>query len=121
MTAEDTCSESDIQKAELEDPDIRPILEKKLKLVDRPSRQEIAQKSPATKRSLGLLNILRMVTRQGPKTEERNWTGWTSAEKLSDRTPRFPCDILFGRPKNTPFSLTNSEARLKSVQASARE
>ncbi|GBO32745.1 hypothetical protein AVEN_137888-1, partial [Araneus ventricosus] len=38
MTAEDTWSSSEIQKAQLVDPDIRPILEKKLKSVDRPSR-----------------------------------------------------------------------------------
>ncbi|GBN21411.1 hypothetical protein AVEN_246369-1 [Araneus ventricosus] len=50
MTTEDTWSVSEIQKAQLEDPDIRPILEKKLKLADRPSREEIAQESPATKR-----------------------------------------------------------------------
>ncbi|GBM12546.1 hypothetical protein AVEN_188711-1 [Araneus ventricosus] len=50
MTTEDTWSVSEIQKAQLEDPDIRPILEKKLKLAEQPSRQEITQKSPATKR-----------------------------------------------------------------------
>ncbi|GBM46728.1 hypothetical protein AVEN_209827-1 [Araneus ventricosus] len=33
MTVEDTSSESEIQKAQLEDPDIRPILEKKLKFL----------------------------------------------------------------------------------------
>ncbi|GBM56793.1 hypothetical protein AVEN_38358-1 [Araneus ventricosus] len=59
MTAEDAWSESEIQKAQLEDPDIRPILEKKLKLADRPSRQEITPKSPAT--ILGSLGLLRLL------------------------------------------------------------
>ncbi|GBL87880.1 hypothetical protein AVEN_192056-1 [Araneus ventricosus] len=49
MTTEDIWSSNDIQKAQLEDEDIRPILEKKLKSADRPFRQEIAQESPATK------------------------------------------------------------------------
>ncbi|GBM21647.1 hypothetical protein AVEN_250745-1 [Araneus ventricosus] len=48
-------------------------------------------------------------------------TGWTPAEMFSDRTLRFVCDILFGRPRDMPSSLTNSEARLESVQASAGE
>ncbi|GBL68054.1 hypothetical protein AVEN_256189-1 [Araneus ventricosus] len=34
---------------------------------------------------------------------------------------RFPCDILFGRPRDTPSSPTNSEAHLESAQASAGE
>ncbi|GBN09183.1 hypothetical protein AVEN_186925-1 [Araneus ventricosus] len=33
----------------------------------------------------------------------------------------FPCDILFGRLGDTPSSPTNSDVRLKSVQASAGE
>ncbi|GBO18234.1 hypothetical protein AVEN_39264-1 [Araneus ventricosus] len=65
-------------------------------------------------------------TRKGPKTEQgKSVTGWTSAEKLSDRAPRFPCDILFGRPGDTPSSpnedLNNLEARLESLQASDKE
>ncbi|GBL77216.1 hypothetical protein AVEN_12825-1 [Araneus ventricosus] len=40
---------------------------------------------------------------------------------FSDRTPTFPCDILFGRPKDTSSSPTKSEARLESVHAFARE
>ncbi|GBM95796.1 hypothetical protein AVEN_137285-1, partial [Araneus ventricosus] len=48
MTTEDTWSVSEIQKAQMEDPDIRPILEKKLKLADGPSWQEITPESPAT-------------------------------------------------------------------------
>ncbi|GBM98105.1 hypothetical protein AVEN_43227-1 [Araneus ventricosus] len=60
MTSEDTWPVSEIQKAQLEDPDIRPILEKKLKLADRPSRQEIAQESPATKRYWALWDSLHL-------------------------------------------------------------
>ncbi|GBN73846.1 hypothetical protein AVEN_110903-1 [Araneus ventricosus] len=37
MTAEDIWSLSQIQKVQLEDPDIRPILKRKLNSVDRPS------------------------------------------------------------------------------------
>ncbi|GBM15207.1 hypothetical protein AVEN_39119-1 [Araneus ventricosus] len=40
---------------------------------------------------------------------------------ISDRTLRFPCDIIFGRPRHTPSSLSNSEARLESVQTSDGE
>ncbi|GBM98038.1 Retrovirus-related Pol polyprotein from transposon 297 [Araneus ventricosus] len=50
LTTEDPWSSSEIQKAQLEDPAIRPILEKKLNSEDRPSWQEIAPESPATKR-----------------------------------------------------------------------
>ncbi|GBN47230.1 hypothetical protein AVEN_5435-1 [Araneus ventricosus] len=60
MTAEDTWSESEIQKAQLEDPDIRPILEKKLKLADRLSRQEITPESAVTKRYWALLDSLHL-------------------------------------------------------------
>ncbi|GBL91848.1 JmjC domain-containing protein 7 [Araneus ventricosus] len=60
--------------------------------------------------------------RKGPKTEQgKSATGRTPAEMFSDRTLRFPCHILFRRPRDTPSSPTNSEARLESVQASARE
>ncbi|GBO27022.1 hypothetical protein AVEN_36329-1 [Araneus ventricosus] len=133
MTTEDTWPVSEIQKAQLEDRDIRPILEKKLKLADRPSRQEIAQKSPATKRYWALWDSLHLKdgvlyskARKRPKTEDgKSVTGWISAEKLSDRTPRFPCDIRFGRPGDTPSSqnedLNKLGARLKSVQTSDRE
>ncbi|GBM63125.1 hypothetical protein AVEN_68569-1 [Araneus ventricosus] len=64
MTTEDTWSVSEIQKAQLNDPDIRPILEKKLKLTERPSRQDITPESPATKRYWALVTpyILRMVS-----------------------------------------------------------
>ncbi|GBL55751.1 hypothetical protein AVEN_107238-1 [Araneus ventricosus] len=60
MTTEDTWPVSEIQKAQLEDRDIRLILEKKLKLADRPSRQEIAQESPATKRYWALWDFLHL-------------------------------------------------------------
>ncbi|GBM52020.1 hypothetical protein AVEN_119670-1 [Araneus ventricosus] len=202
MTTEDTWPVSDIQKAQLEDPDIRPILEKKLKLADRPSRQEIAQENPATKRywalwdslhlkdgvlyrkwenddgsscqwqlilprsriqevlqethdsssggHFGIMKTLRRIrerfywdrlradvekwcrecqicrARKRLKTEDgKSVTGWISAEKLSDRTPSFPCGILFGRPEDTPSSpnedLNKLGARLESVQTSDRE
>ncbi|GBM00969.1 hypothetical protein AVEN_4855-1, partial [Araneus ventricosus] len=60
MTTEDTWSVSEIQKAQLEGPDIRPILEKKLKSAVRPSRQEIAQDSPAKKRYWALWDSLHL-------------------------------------------------------------
>ncbi|GBN96200.1 Transposon Ty3-G Gag-Pol polyprotein [Araneus ventricosus] len=50
LTTEDTWSSSEVQKAQLEDLAIRPILEKKLNSEDRPSWQEIAPESPAKKR-----------------------------------------------------------------------
>ncbi|GBN29397.1 hypothetical protein AVEN_174590-1 [Araneus ventricosus] len=44
---------------------------------------------------------------------------------LFGRTLRLPCDILFGRPSDTPSSpneyLKNLEARLENVHAFARE
>ncbi|GBM03364.1 hypothetical protein AVEN_256908-1 [Araneus ventricosus] len=49
-TSVDPWSSCEIQKAQLEDPAIKPILEKKLNSADRPSWQEIAPESPATKR-----------------------------------------------------------------------
>ncbi|GBM09108.1 hypothetical protein AVEN_5290-1 [Araneus ventricosus] len=198
MTTENRWSLSENQKAQLEDPDIRPILKMKLNSADRPSWQEIARESPATKRywalwnslylkdgvlyrkwesndggfyrrqlilpncriqevlrethdktsgrHFGVMKTLRKTrerfywdrlrsdvekwcrecqacgARKGPKTQQgKSVTGRTPAETFSDRTLRFPCDILFGRPRDTPSSPTNSEARLESVQASARE
>ncbi|GBO00966.1 hypothetical protein AVEN_162914-1 [Araneus ventricosus] len=60
--------------------------------------------------------------RKGAKTEQgKSVTGRTPAETFPDRTLRFLCDIHFGRPRDMPSSPTNSEARLKSVQASAGE
>ncbi|GBM06034.1 hypothetical protein AVEN_49419-1 [Araneus ventricosus] len=57
-----------------------------------------------------------------PKTEQgKSVTRRTPAEMFSDRTLRFPGDILFGRLRDTPSSPTNSEARLESVQASTGE
>ncbi|GBN95608.1 hypothetical protein AVEN_10354-1 [Araneus ventricosus] len=58
MTAEDNWSESEIQKSQLEDPDMRRIVEKKLKLAYRLSRQEITPESPATKRYWSLWNYV---------------------------------------------------------------
>ncbi|GBM79924.1 Transposon Ty3-I Gag-Pol polyprotein [Araneus ventricosus] len=49
LTTEDAWSSSEVQKAQIEDPAIRPILEKKINSEDRPSWQEIAPESPATK------------------------------------------------------------------------
>ncbi|GBN44913.1 hypothetical protein AVEN_69337-1 [Araneus ventricosus] len=58
MTTENRWSLSEIQKAQLEDPDIRPILKMKLNSADRPSCQEIAHESPETKRYWALWNSL---------------------------------------------------------------
>ncbi|GBN44541.1 Transposon Ty3-G Gag-Pol polyprotein [Araneus ventricosus] len=49
-----------IQKAQLEDPAIKPILEKKLNSADRSSWQEIAPEGPATKRYWPLWDSLRL-------------------------------------------------------------
>ncbi|GBM14823.1 hypothetical protein AVEN_36688-1 [Araneus ventricosus] len=196
MTTENRWSLSEIQKAQLEDPDIRPILKMKLNSADRPSWQEIARESPATKRywalwnslylkdgvlyrkwesndggfyrrqlilpncriqevlrethdntsgrHFGIMKTLRKTRERfywdrlradvekwcwecqacgagkGPKTEQgKSVSERTPAKTFSDRTLRFPCDILFGRPRDTHSSPTNSEARLESVQASA--
>ncbi|GBM36156.1 hypothetical protein AVEN_31354-1 [Araneus ventricosus] len=60
--------------------------------------------------------------RKEPKTEQgKSVIGRTPTEMFSDRTPRFLCDILFGRLRDTPSSPTNSGARLESAQASARK
>ncbi|GBN45417.1 Retrovirus-related Pol polyprotein from transposon 412, partial [Araneus ventricosus] len=53
-------SSNEVQKAQLEDPAIRPILEKKLNSEDRPSWQEIALESPATKRYWALWDSLHL-------------------------------------------------------------
>ncbi|GBM64849.1 Retrovirus-related Pol polyprotein from transposon 17.6 [Araneus ventricosus] len=47
--SDDPWSSSEVQKAQLEDPAIRPTLEKKLNSEDQPFWQEIAPESPATK------------------------------------------------------------------------
>ncbi|GBL81190.1 Retrovirus-related Pol polyprotein from transposon 412 [Araneus ventricosus] len=60
LTTEDAWSSSEVQKAQLEDPAIRPILERKLNSEDRPSWQEIAQESPATKRYWALWDSLHL-------------------------------------------------------------
>ncbi|GBO31696.1 Transposon Ty3-G Gag-Pol polyprotein, partial [Araneus ventricosus] len=60
LTTEDAWSSNEVQKAQLEDPAIRPILEKKLNSEDRPSWQEIAPESPATKRYWALWDNLHL-------------------------------------------------------------
>ncbi|GBM98025.1 Retrovirus-related Pol polyprotein from transposon 412 [Araneus ventricosus] len=60
LTTEDAWSSSEVQKAQLEDPAIRPILERKLNSEDRPSWQEIAPESPATKRYWALWDSLHL-------------------------------------------------------------
>ncbi|GBN01476.1 hypothetical protein AVEN_209205-1, partial [Araneus ventricosus] len=59
-TTVDPWSSCEIQKALLEDPAIKPILEKKLNSADRPSWQEIAPESPATKRYWALCDSLHL-------------------------------------------------------------
>ncbi|GBM61469.1 Retrovirus-related Pol polyprotein from transposon 297, partial [Araneus ventricosus] len=61
LTTEDAWSSSEVQKAQLENPAIRPILEKKLNSEDRPSWQEIAPESPATKRYWALWDSLHLM------------------------------------------------------------
>ncbi|GBN68513.1 Retrovirus-related Pol polyprotein from transposon 297, partial [Araneus ventricosus] len=60
LTTEDAWSSSEVQKARLEDPAIRPILERKLNSEDRQSWQEIAPESPATKRYWALWDSLHL-------------------------------------------------------------
>ncbi|GBN99247.1 Retrovirus-related Pol polyprotein from transposon 412 [Araneus ventricosus] len=59
-TTIDPWSSCAIQKAQLEDPAIKPILEKKLNSAHRPSWQEIAPASPATKRFWALWDSLHL-------------------------------------------------------------
>ncbi|GBM07744.1 hypothetical protein AVEN_51165-1 [Araneus ventricosus] len=58
MTTENRWSLNEIQKAQLEDPNIRPILKTNLNSADRPSWQEIARESPATKQYWAVWNSL---------------------------------------------------------------
>ncbi|GBM15731.1 hypothetical protein AVEN_262900-1 [Araneus ventricosus] len=60
LTTEDAWSSSEVQKAQLEDAAIRPIMERKLNSEDRPSWQEIAPESPATKRYWALWDSLHL-------------------------------------------------------------
>ncbi|GBM64254.1 Retrovirus-related Pol polyprotein from transposon 297 [Araneus ventricosus] len=60
MTIVDPWSSCEIQKAQQEDPTIKPILEKKPNSADRPSWQEIALKSPATKHYWALWDSLHL-------------------------------------------------------------
>ncbi|GBN54251.1 hypothetical protein AVEN_128757-1 [Araneus ventricosus] len=59
------------------------------------------------------------------RSADHEATGCTPADMLFGPTLRLPCDILFGRPSDTPSSpneyLNNLEARLESVHAFARE
>ncbi|GBL87495.1 hypothetical protein AVEN_271880-1 [Araneus ventricosus] len=59
------------------------------------------------------------------RSADHEATGCTPTDMLFGRTLRLPCDILFGRPSDTPSSpsiyLNNLEARLESVHAFARE
>jgi len=52
-------------------------------------------------------------------------TGWTPSEMLFGRSPRLPCDLLFGKPSDAPSSpnqyINDLEARLESVHRFARE
>ncbi|GBN24594.1 Retrovirus-related Pol polyprotein from transposon 297, partial [Araneus ventricosus] len=59
-TSVDPWSSCEIQKAQLEDPAIKTILGKKLMSADRPSWQEIAPESPATKRYWALWDSLHL-------------------------------------------------------------
>ncbi|GBO23012.1 Retrovirus-related Pol polyprotein from transposon 297 [Araneus ventricosus] len=59
-TSVDSLSSCEIQKAQLKDPAIKPILEKKLNSAYRPSWQEIAPESPATKRYWALWESLHL-------------------------------------------------------------
>ncbi|GBM82950.1 Transposon Ty3-G Gag-Pol polyprotein [Araneus ventricosus] len=60
LTTEDPLSSSEVQKAQLEETAIRPILEKKLNSEKRPSWQEIAPESPARKRYCALWDSLHL-------------------------------------------------------------
>ncbi|GBM36621.1 hypothetical protein AVEN_170787-1 [Araneus ventricosus] len=60
LTTEDPWSSSEVQKAQLEDPAIRPFLEKKLNSEVRPSWQEIAPERPETKRYWALWDSLHL-------------------------------------------------------------
>ncbi|GBN97789.1 hypothetical protein AVEN_177673-1 [Araneus ventricosus] len=172
MTTEDTWSVSEIQKAQLEDSDIRPILEKELKLdgvlyrksenddgsscqwqliLPRSRIQEVLQETRDSTSGghFGIMKTLRRLrerfywdrlqdvekwcrecqicrARKRPKTEDgKSVTGRISAETLSDRKPRFSCDILFGRSGDTPSSpnedLNKLGVRLENVQTSDRD
>ncbi|GBN99011.1 Retrovirus-related Pol polyprotein from transposon 297 [Araneus ventricosus] len=59
-TTNDPWPSNEVQKAQLEDPAIRPILEKKLNSEHRQSWQEIAPESPATKRYWALWDSLHL-------------------------------------------------------------
>ncbi|GBM26372.1 Retrovirus-related Pol polyprotein from transposon 412 [Araneus ventricosus] len=59
------------------------------------------------------------------RSADHEVTGFTPADMLFGRTLRLPCNILFGRPSDTPSSsneyLNNLDTRLEGVNAFARE
>ncbi|GBO27036.1 hypothetical protein AVEN_224525-1 [Araneus ventricosus] len=59
------------------------------------------------------------------RSADHEMTGFTAADMLFGRTLRLPCDILFGRPSDTPSSsneyLNNLESSLKGLHVFARE
>ncbi|GBN88061.1 Retrovirus-related Pol polyprotein from transposon 297 [Araneus ventricosus] len=136
---------NEIQKAQLGDPAIKPILEKELNLADLLSWQEIATESPATKRYWALWDSLHLkdgvmnlvlknqtdwdshlpLLPMAYRSAEHEMTGLTPAKIIFGRTLRLPCDIIFGRPSETPSSpneyMKNLETRLENVHAFARE
>ncbi|GBN60394.1 hypothetical protein AVEN_119149-1 [Araneus ventricosus] len=65
------------------------------------------------------------VTTKGNRSADLEVTGFTLTDMLFFLTLRLPCDILFGRPSDTPSSsneyLNNFETRLEGIHAFARE
>ncbi|GBN71177.1 hypothetical protein AVEN_133434-1 [Araneus ventricosus] len=59
------------------------------------------------------------------RSADHEATGFPPSQMICGRTLRLPCDVLFGRPSDTPSSpneyLNNLEARLESVHEFARE
>ncbi|GBN25219.1 hypothetical protein AVEN_211696-1, partial [Araneus ventricosus] len=80
--------------------------------------------APFERMALDILGPL-PVTTKGNRSADHEATGCTPEDMLFGRTLRLPCDILFGRPSDTPSSsneyLNNLEARLERVHAFARE
>ncbi|GBM66799.1 Transposon Ty3-I Gag-Pol polyprotein [Araneus ventricosus] len=110
-TSVDPWSSCEIQKAQLEDPNIKPILEKKLYSADRPSWQEIAPESPATKRYWALWDSLQLKdgvlyrrechacgARKGPKTRTK---GRLQRYNVGAPFERMALDILGPFPVTT--------------------
>ncbi|GBM74203.1 hypothetical protein AVEN_203404-1 [Araneus ventricosus] len=129
-TTVDPWSSCEIQKAQIEDPAIKPILEKKLNSVHRPSWQEIAPESPETKRYWALWDSLHLkdgvqdrpfpVTIKGNRYVMDNFTKWPEAIPIPDQeastvaeeldaehevTELTPAEMLFGRTLRLPFDI----------------